>query len=124
MNKETIAMIKQILEAEESMDKLMEKEDYEKKRRFPKEKPIKPEREQVVRRYNPVLSQLKPDYTKWSRPLIVTGLLFIAAMILSAIPPLSMFMTIDFCRYFFDWSLCYLYHILQSCDFPKRKKSG
>ena len=38
MNKETIAMIKQILEAEESMDKLMEKEDYEKKRRFPERK--------------------------------------------------------------------------------------
>ena len=30
---------------------------------------------------------------------------------------------IDFCRYFFDWSLCYLYHILQSCDFSKRKKA-
>ena len=30
MNKETIAMIKQILEAEESLDQLREKENYEK----------------------------------------------------------------------------------------------
>ena len=88
MNKETIAMIKQILEAEESLDKLREKENYEKNQHFPKEKPLKPEREQVVRRYKPVSSQLRPDYTKWCRPLIVTGVLFIVAMILSAIPPL------------------------------------
>ena len=40
MNKETIAMIKQILEAEESLDKLREKENYEKNQRFPKEKPL------------------------------------------------------------------------------------
>ena len=42
MNKETIAMIKQILEAEESLDKLREKENYEKNQHFPKEKPLKP----------------------------------------------------------------------------------
>ena len=124
MNKETIAMIKQILEAEESMDKLMEKEDYEKKRRFPKEKPIKPEREQVVRRYNPVLSQLKPDYTKWSRPLIVTGLLFIAAMILSAIPPLSMFMTLLIFADIFLIGASVIYIIYcRVVIFPKEKKA-
>ena len=94
MNEETIAMIKQILEDEESLDKLREKEDYEKKQRFPKEKPLKPEREQVTRRYIPVFSQLKPDYIKWCRPLTVTGLMFIVAMILSAIPPLAIFMAL------------------------------
>lgn len=124
MNKETLGMIKQTLEDEESLDRLRRKEDYEKNQRFTKEKPLKPEREQVVRRYNPVLSQLKPDYTKWCRPLLVTGVLFIAAMILSAIPPLSIFMALlIFADIFFDRSFCHLYNILQSCDFPEREKS-
>lgn len=124
MNKETIAMIKQILEDEESLDKLREKEDYEKKQRFPKEKPLKPEREQVVRRYKPVLSQLEPDYTKWCRPLIVTGVLFIAAMILSAIPPLSIFMALLVVADIFLIGASVIYIIYcRVVIFPKEKKA-
>ena len=124
MNKETIAMIKQILEAEESMDKLMEKEDYEKKQRFPKEKPLKPEREQVTRRYTPVFSQLKPDYIKWCRPLIVTGLMFIVAMILSAIPPLAIFMALLIFADIFliGGSVIYIIYC-RVVTFPKEKKA-
>ena len=74
MNKDTLSMINQILMDEESLDQLREKLDHEKKQCFPKEKPCKPEREQVTRCYNPVKSQLKPDYAKWCRPLIFTGI--------------------------------------------------
>ena len=124
MNKETIAMIKQILEAEESLDQLREKENYEKNQRFPKEKPLKPEREQVVRRYKPVLSQLEPDYTKWCRPLIVTGVLFIAAMILSAIPPLSIFMALLVFADIFLIGASAIYIIYcRVVIFPKEKKA-
>ena len=124
MNEETIAMIKQILEDEESLDKLREKEDYEKKQRFPKEKPLKPEREQVTRRYTPVFSQLKPDYTKWCRPLIVTGLLFIVAMILSAIPPLAIFMALLIFADIFLIGVSVIYIIYcRVVTFPKEKKA-
>lgn len=124
MNKETIAMIKQILEDEESLDKLREKEDYEKKQRFPKEKPLKPEREQVTRRYTPVFSQLKPDYIKWCRPLIVTGLMFIVAMILSAIPPLAIFMALLIFADIFliGGSVIYIIYC-RVVTFPKEKKA-
>ena len=124
MNEETIAMIKQILEDEESLDKLREKEDYEKKQRFPKEKPLKPEREQVTRRYTPVFSQLKPDYIKWCRPLIVTGLLFIVAMILSAIPPLAIFMALLIFADIFliGGSVIYIIYC-RVVTFPKEKKA-
>ena len=124
MNEETIAMIKQILEAEESLDKLREKEDYEKKQRFPKEKPLKPEREQVTRRYTPVFSQLKPDYIKWCRPLIVTGLMFIVAMILSAIPPLAIFMALLIFADIFliGGSVIYIIYC-RVVTFPKEKKA-
>ena len=124
MNKETIAMIKQILEAEESLDKLREKENYEKNQHFPKEKPLKPEREQVVRRYKPVLSQLRPDYTKWCRPLIVMGVLFIVAMILSAIPPLSIFMALLVFADIFLIGASAIYIIYcRVVTFPKEKKA-
>ena len=124
MNKETIAMIKQILEAEESLDKLREKENYEKNQHFPKEKPLKPEREKVVRRYKPVLSQLRPDYTKWCRPLIVTGVLFIVAMILSAIPPLSIFMALLIFADIFLIGASAIYIIYcRVVTFPKEKKA-
>lgn len=124
MNEETIAMIKQILEDEESLDKLREKEDYEKKQRFPKEKPLKPEREQVTRRYTPVFSQLKPDYIKWCRPLIVTGLMFIVAMILSAIPPLVIFMALLIFADIFliGGSVIYIIYC-RVVTFPKEKKA-
>lgn len=124
MNEETIAMIKQILEDEESLDKLREKEDYEKKQRFPKEKPLKPEREQVTRRYTPVFSQLKPDYIKWCRPLIVTGLMFIVAMILSAIPPLAIFMALLIFADIFliGGSVIYIIYC-RVVTFPKEKKA-
>lgn len=124
MNKETIAMIKQILEDEESLDKLREKEDYEKKQCFPKEKPLKPEREQVTRRYTPVFSQLKPDYIKWCRPLIVTGLMFIVAMILSAIPPLAIFMALLIFADIFliGGSVIYIIYC-RVVTFPKEKKA-
>lgn len=124
MNEETIAMIKQILEDEESLDKLREKEDYEKKQRFPKEKPLKPEREQVTRRYTPVFSQLKPDYIKWCRPLIVTGLMFIVAMILSAIPPLAIFMALLIFADIFliGGSVIYIIYC-RAVTFPKEKKA-
>ena len=124
MKKETIAMIKQILEDEESLDKLREKEDYEKKQRFPKEKPLKPEREQVTRRYTPVFSQLKPDYIKWCRPLIVTGLMFIVAMILSAIPPLAIFMALLIFADIFLIGASVIYIIYcRVVIFPKEKKA-
>ena len=124
MNKETIAMIKQILEAEESLDKLREKENYEKNQHFPKEKPLKPEREQVVRRYKSVLSQLRPDYTKWCRPLIVTGLMFIVAMILSAIPPLAIFMALLIFADIFLIGASAIYIIYcRVVTFPKEKKA-
>ena len=124
MNEETIAMIKQILEDEESLDKLREKEDYEKKQRFPKEKPLKPEREQVTRRYTPVFSQLKPDYIKWCRPLIVTGLMFIVAMILSAIPPLAIFMALLVFADIFLIGASAIYIIYcRVVTFPKEKKA-
>ena len=124
MNEETIAMIKQILEDEESLDKLREKEDYEKKQRFPKEKPLKPEREQVTRRYTPVFSQLKPDYIKWCRPLIVTGLMFIVAMILSAIPPLAIFMALLIFADIFLIGASAIYIIYcRVVTFPKEKKA-
>lgn len=124
MNEETIAMIKQILEDEESLDKLREKEDYEKKQRFSKEKPLKPEREQVTRRYTPVFSQLKPDYIKWCRPLIVTGLMFIVAMILSAIPPLAIFMALLIFADIFliGGSVIYIIYC-RVVTFPKEKKA-
>lgn len=124
MNEETIAMIKQILEDEESLDKLREKEDYEKIQRFPKEKPLKPEREQVTRRYTPVFSQLKPDYIKWCRPLIVTGLMFIVAMILSAIPPLAIFMALLIFADIFliGGSVIYIIYC-RVVTFPKEKKA-
>lgn len=124
MNEETIAMIKQILEDEKSLDKLREKEDYEKKQRFPKEKPLKPEREQVTRRYTPVFSQLKPDYIKWCRPLIVTGLMFIVAMILSAIPPLAIFMALLIFADIFliGGSVIYIIYC-RVVTFPKEKKA-
>ena len=124
MKKETIAMIKQILEDEESLDKLRGKADYEKKQRFPKDKPLKPEREQVVRRYNPVVSQLKPDYTKWCRPLIVTGVLFIVVMVLSAIPPLSIFMALLVFADIFLIGASAIYIIYcRVVTFPKEKKA-
>ncbi len=124
MNEETIAMIKQILEDEESLDKLREKEDYEKKQRFLKEKPLKPEREQVTRRYTPVFSQLKPDYIKWCRPLIVTGLMFIVAMILSAIPPLAIFMALLIFADIFLIGASAIYIIYcRVVTFPKEKKA-
>ena len=90
---------------------------------FPKEKPIKPEREQVVRRYNPVLSQLKTGLYKmvqaadcdWTSVYCRNDFICNTTII-------NVYDPIDFCRYFFDWSLCYLYHILQSCDFPQKKK--
>lgn len=56
MNKDTLSMINQILMDEESLDQLREKLDHEKKQCFPKEKPCKPEREQVTRCYNPAKS--------------------------------------------------------------------
>lgn len=124
MKKETIAMIKQILEDEESLDKLRGKADYEKKQRFPKDKPLKPEREQVVRRHNPVVSQLKPDYTKWCRPLIVTGVLFIVVMVLSAIPPLSIFMALLVFADIFLIGASIIYIIYcRVVTFPKEKKA-
>src|SRR5699024_11831252 len=86
MNKDTLSMVKQILMDEESLDQLREKLEHEKNQSFPKKKPCKPEREQVARCYNPVRSQLKPDYAKWCRSLIFTGILFAAGMVLSAIP--------------------------------------
>lgn len=123
MDKETIAMVKQLLEDEESLDKLRRKEEYEKKKRFPKEKPLKPEREQVIRRYKPVFSQLKPDYKKWCRPLIVTTFLFIAAMILSAIPPLAIFMALLIFADIFLIGASVIYIIYcRVVSFPKEKK--
>ena len=111
MNKEMIAVIKQILEAEKSLDKL-------------REKAIQPEREQVVRRYKPVLSQLKPEYTIWFRPLIVTGFLFIVAMILSAIPPLSIFMALLVFADIFLIGASAIYIIYcRVVTFPKEKKA-
>ena len=78
MNKDTLSMVKQILMDEESLDQLRENWNMRKIRASRRKSPVKPEREQVARCYNPVRSQLKPDYAKWCRPLIFTGILFAA----------------------------------------------
>lgn len=82
MDKDTLAMMKQILKDEESLDQLRDKLDHERNLNFSKERPHKPEPEKVLRIYDPVKSQLKPDYAKWSRPLIATGIVFVVEMLL------------------------------------------
>lgn len=94
MDKDTLAMMKQILKDEESLDQLRDKLDHERNLNFSKERPHKPEPEKVLRIYDPVKSQLKPDYAKWSRPLVVTGIVFAVEMLLSEIPFLAVFMAL------------------------------
>ena len=94
MDKDTLAMMKQILKDEESLDQLRDKLDHERNLNFSKERPHKPEPEKVLRIYDPVKSQLKPDYAEWSRPLIATGIVFVVEMLLSEIPFLAVFMAL------------------------------
>ena len=124
MNKDTLSMINQILMDEESLDQLREKLDHEKKQCFPKEKPCKPEREQVTRCYNPVKSQLKPDYAKWCRPLIFTGILLVVGMVLSAIPSLAVFMALLIVADVFLAGVAIIYVFYQrAVIFPKEKRA-
>lgn len=124
MNKDTLSMIKQILIDEESLDQLREKLNHEQSQNFPREKPCKPEREQVARRYNPVRSQLKPDYVKWCRPLIFTEILFVVGMALSAIPSLAVFMALLIVADVFLAGAAVIYVFYQrAVTFPKEKKA-
>lgn len=124
MNKDTLSMINQILMDEESLDQLREKLEHEKNQSFPKKKPCKPEREQVARCYNPVRSQLKPDYAKWCRPLIFTGILFAAGMVLSAIPSLAVFIALLIVADVFLAGVAVIYVFYQrTVIFPKEKKA-
>lgn len=124
MNEDTLSMVKQILMDEESLDRLREKLNHEKSQSFPREKPCKPEREQVARHYNPVRSQLKPDYAKWCRPLIFTGILFAVGMILSAIPSLAVFMALLIVADVFLAGAAAIYVFYQrAVIFPKEKKA-
>ena len=76
MDKDTLAMMKQILKDEESLDQLRDKLDCERNLNFSKERPHKPEPEKVLRTYAPVKSQLKPDYASGAGLLVVTGIVF------------------------------------------------
>ena len=121
MKKETIAMIKQILEDEESLDKLRGKADYEKKQRFPKDKPLKPEREQVIQSGSITvearLYEMVQATDRDGSPVYCCYGFICNTTIINIYGPIGL------CRYFFDRSFYHLYNILQNCDFPEREKS-
>lgn len=124
MDKDINCKVKQLLDYEETIDQKQEAINRERQSGFTKEKPTVPQYKKVVRTYPSVKSNLKPDYLKWSRPLIATGILFAAAMVLSVIPLFSVLMAIVILADFFLAGAAAVYILYQrTVIFPRVRKN-